>query len=929
MSDPAAPKMWIRTLPWRVRPLLAAAGHLCRLVVRRPRQQGGAAADQPAERARWTVADSFALVALTGLLTLLFRAYLLGHALFIGNTDRLNTYLNLLKFHTESIRAGELTAWNEHMFTGMNTLGIVYTFPNPLTYLLSLASPERFYYMASLVSLALLAAAGWAAYAFLRTLCRHRFFAFVGAALYELSWVVVFNAAQNDMSFVVHIVIPLALLALHRVTPSSMRWPLVTLALLLWGLLFFSFLQVAAYAILLIAAYALHRSVQLKSWAPVVVFLSGFLIALLGAWPRVYTVAQEMALALRNQPSFQPKTFLFAGPREAFRFFSDAWYGRNQEEMLLAGNNIINASEGMQLYISAFAAFLLVGGAVRFKGEMFRLFRCRDGDTSFFLWAVVVCFAVVLVRPVCHLFYLAFLEKNFHHARVVIVAALPACAVVAWMLEALAAGEKGVLHRARGRLWGWTAAACAAFAVVAVVHGLSVAGNQEQRINLDQPPHWLIYSFAKSLLYLPPSDCLEPSPLDCWHDWFCNSCIHPYGARQFFWSLAAVILFCLLLARLGKGRGWRPMLVGSLSLAMLGQLFVSDDFRVNATLSRQPQAGPITNNNDIQVAPNTHFHPPTPAATAAFASRLETTNYRSVLISSPEYPTQCPPHLAHFWKLRLVEGYGTSVPTRLAALPLLAGAPIVQAISYQELGQVDWELLALLNVKYGVVVDDALYRNAAPQSDGSWREARPEDTVIVENPYPVLPRAFFARRVQPVADLSEAVVAMFGEGIYEHKRWAFRHRKKPELIRLEATTKRDAREKQIQHPDLAEESYVEGWPGLDDIAGDDSEAINAVFRGDRVEIRVPPADRWRFLVLNELYHPAWQAQADGRDVPIYPTNAFMRGIAVPPGAREVVLTFQPFVTSRRAWAFYGAALAFLVVGFLLVRRHDQVAATVG
>ncbi len=43
----------------------------------------------------------------------------------------------------------------------------------------------------------------------------------------------------------------------------------------------------------------------------------------------------------------------------------------------------------------------------------------------------------------------------------------------------------------------------------------------------------------------------------------------------------------------------------------------------------------------------------------------------------------------------------------------------------------------------------------------------------------------------------------------------------------------------------------------------------------------------RFLVLNELYHPAWRAWVDGREGTIYPTNVVMQGLVMPAGAAAV------------------------------------------
>ena len=87
-------------------------------------------------------ANLLALLGLAGLVFLLFRQFILGRAVYIGNSDRLNTYLNVLRFQVDGIRAGHLTAWNESLFGGTNSFGLAYTFPNPLTFLLK-PGPHR------------------------------------------------------------------------------------------------------------------------------------------------------------------------------------------------------------------------------------------------------------------------------------------------------------------------------------------------------------------------------------------------------------------------------------------------------------------------------------------------------------------------------------------------------------------------------------------------------------------------------------------------------------------------------------------------------------------------------------------------------------------------------------------------------------------
>lgn len=845
--------------------------------------------------ARRRRADGLVLALLAGLLTLLFRHFLFGGMEFLGNPDRVNSHLNILKFHADGIRAGTLSAWNEHQFAGGNTFGIVYTFANPLTYLVALFPPEHFLHVANLVTFALLVLAGWAAYAFIRTVCPSRGYSFVGAALYELSLLVVFNASQNDMSFLLYILMPLALLALRGVRPGREAGPFLGLALLLWVLCFFTFLQTAAYVVLFLSAYALHRAARGRCWAPLRVFGLAMAVASLGAWPRIETVRQEMALVIRNTPGFPDDGFHYMGPRELLRFFADNIYGRNQQQSDHIGN-VLNNSEGMLLYVSSFAAFMLVAGLCRYRGQWFRLLRYRDGDASFLAWSFGTVLAVIFIKPLHYLFYLAFLGANFYHTRLICVAVLPACALVAVLLRAAARGQLPA------RLWA--GAAVGGTAAALVVHGLAISGSQQHRIVMDQPLPRLAQCFLQAQLHERPDNGTESSAVPNWPIWFKTTFAHPYAVRQLGATLALLALFAAVMVWARQPR-WRSLAAATLGVAMIGQLFLSSNHRVNADTSRPAEAALITNHSDIQAA--RAFRPPSNAAVAAFAERLERTAYRTALVSPSDcYPTHCPPHLAHFWKLRLVEGYGTALSSRLFALPWPPRSFGLQSVSFQEAAQVNWPLLALANVKYLVVVNDAFYANGGPE------ETRPADVAIVENAYPVTPRVFFARQVEPAADLGAALTGLFGDDIARAKPWAFRTWSTERRAALNVRP-----DHQVEHyaftpaVDVTQRSFVEGWTA--DGAMDSDGPVHAEFKGDRIVVTMGASAQQRFLVLNELYHPAWRATCDGRDAAVYPTNVFMRGVAVPAGTTQVVLEFCPFVTSAAAKVCFGVA-AFLWLG---------------
>jgi hypothetical protein len=53
-----------------------------------------------------------------------------------------------------------------------------------------------------------------------------------------------------------------------------------------------------------------------------------------------------------------------------------------------------------------------------------------------------------------------------------------------------------------------------------------------------------------------------------------------------------------------------------------------------------------------------------------------------------------------------------------------------------------------------------------------------------------------------------------------------------------------------------------------------------------------------FLVLNDVWHPWWRAEVDGRPARIFKANVLFRAVAIDPGLHRVRFTFTPLT---RAW----------------------------
>jgi hypothetical protein len=71
-----------------------------------------------------------------------------------------------------------------------------------------------------------------------------------------------------------------------------------------------------------------------------------------------------------------------------------------------------------------------------------------------------------------------------------------------------------------------------------------------------------------------------------------------------------------------------------------------------------------------------------------------------------------------------------------------------------------------------------------------------------------------------------------------------------------------------------------------------SEARIARFEPDRLVVRTR-SEIPGILVLGEAWYPGWGATIGGNPAAAFPVNGWMRGVAVPPGANEVVLAYRP------------------------------------
>src|SRR6266545_2665212 len=243
----------------------------------------------------WLLWQDLAVVATLALLSvILFRSQLFGDGLYIGNPDRLNSNLKILKFHLDSLASGHFDAWNQFEMLGYDTFALPYTFPSIFTLVAYLIGPENLYLATGYELPLLLAMAGIAAYAFVRVAVCSPFPAFIGAILYQFSTLTIQKVSQNDLSFAVFIFIPVLMLVIRQMKAQNPLRSFLFLAGLVFLLLHFTFLQKASYAMILVGSYCMYRTIAERNWRLSAVFAAACLVAIIGAFPRLYGIAQAM-----------------------------------------------------------------------------------------------------------------------------------------------------------------------------------------------------------------------------------------------------------------------------------------------------------------------------------------------------------------------------------------------------------------------------------------------------------------------------------------------------------------------------------------------------------------------------------------------------------------------------------------------------------
>jgi hypothetical protein len=655
----------------------------------------------------------------------LFRDHLSGAALFVGTSDRINVTFAVRQFSIDGIRKlGYVPAWNETMFLGfaLDAGGYLPGLNDPLGYFLAYLPTQHLFAAYGYVTFVVFVLTMWAAYLYIKDCCGSVFAAFVGSGLCALSTYSMLRIGQNDPLAMTLIQMPLGLLAIRRMQDGKTGAWFVGLTAVIWTLFVWSYMQETVYVVILFGCYALYLAIKHGSLKVPILFGASVLVAAILGLPRLLAF-YEATHDLARLPLF-PTTCSC----EFYRWLNDGIFGRYFLEASI-NRNIINLHEGFQVYASTFSAFLIVLGLFR-RGNFDRR---SVADVPFHLFILVAVFLIVLYEPVRYLVFLAFLKKDLLHSRFSVDVIVPIGLLTAVYLGKVIADSARPTSRQ-------------AAALILVAAGVGGVGAVWAINILAESPLTAMMGLTARPLVVGPQLSLLPVELArvIW--------------SAVFLALGAAIWFACRWARQrGPTRTARlreTLLAYSLGAVILVQVFQLVDLQIIGEETRTFPA-PFWGHNSY-TAPRAAYTSPSPPAVQAIRSALQTDDYRSIAVIEPggfpsygNGPLQFASHVAEFWQLRLINGYN-SMPALFASLPWPPGTADARYLYFQEGAPLLWELLALLNVKYAVTVNPALYYNLAGGDPSSGAEAGLGDLQVVENPFPVAPRQFFTRSIRPV-----------------------------------------------------------------------------------------------------------------------------------------------------------------------------------
>jgi hypothetical protein len=893
------------------------------------------------------ISTPWILCAIAAVVILVFWQQFLGLGVFIGESDRLNSYLNVRLWEYDALsRLHRVPGWSNTMFGGFPTSALHWMNPgtDPIAPLLQLFPRESIFRVLGYVSLAFVVAACWAGYLYFRELVDDQIVAGLGGVVYGLSVISLHRSAQVDNAHLTIVLLPVAFLAVRQ--SERMLKSFILLATAMTMLAFWGFLQEVAYAFLFIGAYVLYRAGVLwrldkfKSLDLIVMFASASAISIMFALPRLLTVAKETFLVARTS------TMQYYGYPELLRFFHEGIYGRFFEENRLVLGNGMNLHEGLQLTSSTAVAAIIFLGVVRprnrvetFAGALFcALFlpliytlnishdigKINQLTVMIAFWTVAILVGVALLRRAEP--YLGLQpqlgkllpdvprpqDTNFH-----------LFASIALLFTIVDLDGYRVIYRLFGRA-DFTHSRLSTVVVLSLCALFCVYLNELKFLPIFQQAGEFVRRPGRAtmagvvfaiglmawLLCGPIGDLVfahsHRAPV-MYGGYFLANIVVFRTVLTFF-----VILAIGLIILYGARVNYDLRKAGALAIAAWTLIEVT-------TYAHLKVGGPQTwtfpypfrGFNYMNVAPSV-LRPPSKSELDGFASALETDKYRAVLSGGNiKFEGAKTASISSLWQMNSIGGYGTGVPNRLAMLPWPTGVQTLRTIEFQPGQQLNPAVLALLNVKYFVELNPDLYFNVAGADKDASSAAPSQENVIekniegrniryVENPVPPLPRHFLAASVvgldtyptfEPTGskarDRSDRGGVIFGDDLQG----------------------------------LLKQSFAEGMVGTEDFDADGP--LNVTYDDDEINIRVSPSNRDRFVVLNMRFHPDWRIKLDRRDARPFPTNIAMMGVRLVAGTTEAKLKFQPLSSRLPArFIMVFAFLCFVGMIVMLLRRRD-------
>src|ERR1700687_1030827 len=667
----------------------------------------------------------------------------IGKTNFIGESDRLNAYLNMrLGTYDAVTELGHAASWSFKMFGGFPTGSLPWmnTNSDPIAYLLNGCVRENLFPILGYLPAGFSLMACAAAFLYIREVTRSLFAATVAAVAFGLSAYSILRVAQGESLHLTTVLIPIGMLAIrwsafNRIVPAICVLAFCMSALAAWG-----FLQEVSYAFLFFGAYALYNSFAYSpprnsTLAPIAVLALASTIALLWSASRMIDVGMEFHQSLRNVSSTINN---YNGFSEILRFIHEGAFGRTFGESLQAHNSV-NTHEGLILASSTLMTiFVLLRVAI---SRPINNFYASAMLVSLVLAAIAMQFFVPFARKVGALFQVSSIWSQIHAAfaygfsHIISAPSLLTIfffSVILWsnrrnksdgttsqavkiinrtrfddfafhlysltILLGLIVLEEGarLVHAvflgadfSHARLSVLVVLPlCTLFAIYLVeLFGDKIGDGQQNSRRNWFPNESLLYAalggFVAWLIHGPIVDHLFPVHIFSLWIWDGRHLVPAVAIKVALTLVLLIFLFFNLRSKEIPSQKLKMLAIIVGSFVLIESVMYSH-LKVSAA---QTQSFPIPfrDFNFMTVNPAV-LRPPNRAALSEFAEKFEVEKYRLMSIGSSKIYTDArSSHISHLWGFRTIGGYG-GIPNRLAMLPWPDGGRGLRTIDIKLFG---------------------------------------------------------------------------------------------------------------------------------------------------------------------------------------------------------------------------------------------------